>query len=67
MQKITNSPTFEIKNWSKDMIALVATERYDPPIKGLPPTKSHVIVLGPEDVDNLLKVITDYANERRNT
>jgi hypothetical protein len=64
MQKITSNPTFEMKDWSKDLIALIATERYEPPIKGLPPTQTHVIVLGPEDVDNLLKVITDYANKK---
>lgn len=66
MQKITSNPTFEIEEWSDGTLALISTENYEPPIKGLPPTKTSVIVLSPEDLDDLLKVITDYANQRRN-
>jgi|CryBogDrversion2_7_1035282.scaffolds.fasta_scaffold40522_3 hypothetical protein len=65
MQKTIESK-FEVKDWSKDMVALVHTEKYDPPIKGLPPTRSHVIVMDPNEVNDLIKVLQKYANERRN-
>lgn len=56
---------FHIENWSKDMVALIHTEKYDPPIKGLPPTKTNVIVMGPDEINELIKVLQNYANKDR--
>lgn len=67
MRKITSKPTFKIEEWSENTLAIISSEAYEPPIKGLPPSKTSFILLNSEDIDNLLKVLNDYANKRRNT
>jgi hypothetical protein len=58
---------FKIKHFTDDLIILVREKEHVPKIQGLPPTSSQCILMNPDELELLLKVLQDYANERRNT
>jgi hypothetical protein len=64
---LKDKPTYEIKVYAPDMICLIRTEKMEKPIKGLPPTYSYSIVMNPNEIDDLMRVLNDYADKRRNT
>lgn len=56
---------FELKDYGHDVL-LTRREQIVPPIKGLPPYGSMSIALQHNEIDELIKVLTDYAKQRRN-
>lgn len=58
--------TFNIKEYASDKIILVRNKPHDPPIEGLPPSSSQSILMDADEIETLLKVLQDYANQRRN-
>ena len=61
---IKDKPVYELKLYTPEILCLIRTEKVDPPIKGLPPTHSYSIVMNPNEINDLLKVLNDYANKK---
>jgi hypothetical protein len=55
--------TFKVKEYPQ-MLVIVKEMKTDPPIQGLPPTHSQCIFVEPEQFDEFLKAMNDYANKR---
>jgi hypothetical protein len=58
--------TFNIKEYASGKIILARHKPHDPPIEGLPPSSSQAILMESDEVETLLKVLQDYADQRRN-
>lgn len=61
---------FEIKTYGENQIMLCRSENFEEKfgrvIRGIPPTSSEVIFMEHDEIDELIKVLNDYANKRRN-
>jgi hypothetical protein len=47
-------------------VMLTRREYYEKPIKGLPPYHSTTMFFKDNEIDELIEVLKNYANERRN-
>ena len=57
--------TFKVRD-SGPQILVIREEEYIPRIQGLPPTSTQCIILEHDELNDLIKVLQDYANENRN-
>jgi hypothetical protein len=58
---------YDIKPFGdKGDVMLTRRKYYDVPIQGLPPCSSTTLVLKDNEIDELIEVIKNYANERGN-
>ena len=55
---------FTVKEYGKN-ISLIATHTREKPVSGLPMTYSTCIMFGQENLCELIKVLQDYANSKR--
>jgi hypothetical protein len=53
---------FKITKFNEETLGLVKEEFYDPPIEGLPPSHSQMILIEPNDIATLMEVLKDYGN-----
>jgi hypothetical protein len=53
---------FKVIKYSDDLMSIVKSEEYTPPISGLPPTHTQCIMLHPKDLTKLIGVLQN-ANE----
>ena len=58
---------YKLKTITDDIMLLVREKENIPRIQGLPPISSQCIIMEPDELDLLLKVVKDYADQRRNT
>jgi len=52
---------FKIKEYGENGLMLVREKWYDPPIKGLPPSNSQVIMFDKDEMNLLLYTLGSYA------
>jgi hypothetical protein len=57
---------YNIQDIGDNDLMLTRRENYDKQIKGLPPSHSSTLFLKNDEIDELIKVLENYANERGN-
>jgi len=57
---------YKIKEWTDDHISLVRFETREPPVQGLSPVTSQSIGMDKSEVQQIMELLKEYGNQRRN-
>jgi hypothetical protein len=58
---------FKIKRYTKNGDVMLVRFKEQTPSPGLPSISTQTILMNDDEINDLMKVLEDYANERRNT
>lgn len=58
---------FKITPYTKEGNIMLVREETKTPSPGLPPTYSSVILMNDDEINDLMKVLQEYGDQRRNS
>lgn len=60
--------SFSVREYATDILVIrTKTSVGDEITPGIPPSHSQCIAMDPDEIDELIETLKDYANKRRNT
>ena len=58
-------PFFQIKEYTKNGDVMLVRFKEEKPTEGLPPIRTQTILMNDDEINDLMKVLKEYADKRR--